>query len=279
MRVPSQFSALDPSTELGAALHACRSAFIGVGAMSLVINFLYLTGSFFMLEVYDRVLPSRSIPTLVGLLVLAGGLYVVQGVLDLIRSRILVRIGSTLDEMLSQRVYDIVVRLPLIAGNRAEGLQPLRDLDNIRSFLSGMGPGALFDIPWLPIYLIICFLFHPLIGLTALLGAIVLICLTVLTEYLTHEPAKRSVGLAMRRQDMALASRRNAEVLVAMGMAGRVGKAWDKSNRDYLASSERASDVSGGLGAIAKVLRMRLQSAVLGVGAYLVVNQMATAGI
>lgn len=279
MRVPSQFSALDPSTELGAALHACRSAFIGVGAMSLVINFLYLTGSFFMLEVYDRVLPSRSIPTLVGLLVLAGGLYVVQGVLDLIRSRILVRIGSTLDEMLSQRVYDIVVRLPLIAGNRAEGLQPLRDLDNIRSFLSGMGPGALFDIPWLPIYLIICFLFHPLIGLTALLGAIVLICLTVLTEYLTHEPAKRSVGLAMRRQDMALASRRNAEVLVAMGMAGRVGKAWDKSNRDYLASSERASDVSGGLGAIAKVLRMMLQSAVLGVGAYLVINQMATAGI
>ncbi len=260
-------------------MNACRSAFIGVGVMSLVINFLYLTGSFFMLEVYDRVLPSRSIPTLVGLLLLAGGLYVVQGVLDLIRSRILVRIGSTLDEMLSQRVYDVVVRLPLIAGNRAEGLQPLRDLDNIRSFLSGMGPGALFDIPWLPIYLIICFLFHPLIGLTALFGAIVLICLTVLTEYLTHEPAKRSVGLAMRRQDMAMASRRNAEVLVAMGMAGRVGKAWDKSNRDYLASSERASDVSGGLGAIAKVLRMMLQSAVLGVGAYLVINQMATAGI
>lgn len=279
MRVPTQFSALDPKTELGAALNACRSAFIGVGVMSFVINFLYLTGSFFMLEVYDRVLPSRSIPTLVGLLLLAGGLYIVQGVLDLIRSRILIRIGSTLDEMLSQRVYEVVVRLPLLAGNRAEGLQPLRDLDNIRSFLSGMGPGALFDIPWLPIYLIICFLFHPLIGLTALFGAIILVSLTVLTEYLTHEPAKRSTGLAMRRQDIALASRRNAEVLVAMGMAGRVGKAWGNSNRDYLASNQRASDVAGGLGAIAKVLRMMLQSAVLGVGAYLVINQMATAGI
>ena len=279
MRVLTQFSGVGPSIELGAALHACRSAFIGVGVMSFVINFLYLTGSFFMLEIYDRVLPSRSIPTLVGLIMLAGGLYVVQGVLDLIRSRILIRIGSTLDEMLSQRVYDIVVRLPLLAGNRTEGLQPLRDLDNIRAFLSGMGPGALFDIPWLPIYLLICFAFHPLIGFTALIGAILLISLTVITERLTLEPAKRSTGLAMRRQDLALVSRRNSEVLIAMGMAKRVGAAWEKSNRDYLASNQRASDVAGGLGAIAKVMRMMLQSAVLGVGAYLVINQQATAGI
>jgi ATP-binding cassette subfamily C protein len=279
MRAPAQFTTIDPTTELGAALHACRSAFVGVGVMSFVINFLYLTGSFFMLEVYDRVLPSRSIPTLVVLIILAGGLYVVQGLLDLIRSRILIRIGSTLDEMMSQRVYDVVVRLPLLAGNRTEGLQPLRDLDNIRAFLSGMGPGALFDIPWLPIYLLICFAFHPLIGLTALIGAIILVSLTVITERLTLQPAKRSTNLAMRRQDLALASRRNAEVLVAMGMSGRVGAAWEKSNRDYLASNERASDVAGGLGAIAKVMRMMLQSAVLGVGAYLVINQQATAGI
>ena len=213
------------------------------------------------------------------LIILAGGLYVVQGLLDLIRSRILIRIGSTLDEMMSQRVYDVVVRLPLLAGNRTEGLQPLRDLDNIRAFLSGMGPGALFDIPWLPIYLLICFAFHPLIGLTALIGAIILVSQTVITERLTLQPAKRSTNLAMRRQDLALASRRNAEVLVAMGMSGRVGAAWEKSNRDYLASNERASDVAGGLGAIAKVMRMMLQSAVLGVGAYLVINQQATAGI
>jgi len=266
-------------SELGAALHACRSAFIGVGVMSAVINFLYLTGSFFMLEIYDRVLPSRSIPTLVGLVVLAGGLYVVQGVLDLIRGRILIRIGSTLDELLSRRVYETVVRLPLRIGNRAEGLQPLRDLDNVRSFLSGMGPGALFDLPWLPLYLAICFAFHPLIGATALIGALLLIALTVMTEYLTGEPMKRSTNLAMRRQDLALASRRNAEVLAAMGMAGRVGKRWDKSNRDYLSSTQRASDVAGGLGAIAKVMRMMLQSAVLAVGAYLVINQQATAGI
>lgn len=260
-------------------MRACRSAFVGVGVMSCVINILYLTGSFFMLEIYDRVLPSRSIPTLVGLIVLAGGLYMVQGILDLIRGRILIRIGSTLDEMLSRRVYDVVVRMPLIVGNRSEGLQPLRDLDNVRSFLSGMGPGALFDLPWLPLYLAICFAFHPLIGVTALGGAVLLIALTILTEYLTNDPMKRSTALAMRRQDLALASRRNAEVLAAMGMAGRISRRWEESNRDYLATNQRASDVAGGLGAIAKVMRMMLQSAVLGVGAYLVINQQATAGI
>lgn len=266
-------------TELANALGACRGAFIGVGVMSCVINVLYLTGSFFMLEIYDRVLPSRSVPTLVGLMILAGGLYAVQGILDLIRGRILIRIGATLDEMLSRRVHDLVVRLPLSAGNRTEGLQPLRDLDNLRGFLSGMGPGALFDLPWLPFYLAICFAFHTLIGVAALIGAIVLIALTVMTEYLTHEPMKRAVGLAMRRQDLALASRRNAEVLAAMGMADRVGRRWDEANRDYLAAHQRASDVAGGLGAIAKVMRMMLQSAVLGVGAWLVINQQATAGI
>src|SRR3982074_663402 len=118
-------------SELGEALRACRNAFIGVGVMSCMINLLYLTGSIFMLEVYDRVLPSRSVPTLVGLVILAAGLYAAQGGLDLIRSRILVRIGARLDDALSGRVYETIVRLPLRVGNRADGLQPLRDLDAI----------------------------------------------------------------------------------------------------------------------------------------------------
>src|SRR5512138_2422700 len=118
-------------SELGEALRACRSAFIGVGLMSSMINLLYLTGSIFMLEVYDRVLPSRSIPTLVGLIILAGFLYAAQGVLDLIRGRILGRVGTALDEALNSRVFDTIVRLPLLVGGRNEGLQPLRDLDNV----------------------------------------------------------------------------------------------------------------------------------------------------
>jgi ATP-binding cassette subfamily C protein len=266
-------------SELGEALRACRNAFIGVGIMSCMINLLYLTGSIFMLEIYDRVLPSRSVPTLVGLVILAGGLYVAQGVLDLIRGRILVRIGTSLDEALSGRVFETVVRLPLIAGGRNEGLQPLRDLDNIRSFLSSMGPGAFFDLPWLPFYLAICFAFHVLIGLTALAGAIILVILTVLTEFMTRKPAREAMGLAARRNDLAAASRRNAEVLVAMGMSGRLTKRWSVANENYLTGNQRTSDVAGGLGATAKVMRMTLQSAVLGVGAYLVIHQEATAGV
>src|SRR5579859_8203775 len=193
-------------SELGEALRACRGAFVGVGLMSFVINLLYLTGSIFMLEVYDRVLPSRSVPTLIGLIVIATGLYMAQGVLDLIRGRILGRIGTALDEALNARVFDTVVRLPL--GTRSEGLQPLRDLDNIRSFLGSMGPSAFFDLPWLPLYLGICFAFHVAIGVTALVGAIVLVSLTLVTEYLSRQPARAAMGLAARRNDLAAASRR-----------------------------------------------------------------------
>src|SRR5437868_13512614 len=208
-------------SELGDALRACRGAFIGVGAMSCMINLLYLTGSIFMLEIYDRVLPSRSIPTLVGLAILASGLYVAQGSLDLIRGRILGRIGTSLDEALNKRVFDTIVRLPLLVGSRNEGLQPLRDLDNVRSFLGGMGPSAFFDLPWLPLYLAICFAFHVMIGVTALIGAIILVGLTLATEFMSRQPAREALGLAAQRNDLAQSSRRNADVMVSTRIAGR----------------------------------------------------------
>jgi PrtD family type I secretion system ABC transporter len=266
-------------SELGDALRTCRSAFIGVGVISCMINVLYLTGSLFMLEVYDRVLPSRSVPTLIGLAILAGGMYFFQGVLDLLRGRILGRVGTALDEAVNRRVFETIIRLPLTVGGRHDGLQPLRDLDAVRSFLGGMGLGAFFDLPWLPFYLAICFAFHVMIGLTALAGAIVLIGLTIVTEYMSRGPARRATGLAARRNDVAAIGRRNAEVLVAMGMSGRMTRRWIEANQHYLAGNQQASDIVGGLGAIAKVLRMTLQSAVLGVGAYLVIYQEATAGI
>src|ERR1700755_1681056 len=120
-------------SELSDALRGCRSAFLGVGVMSCIINLLSLTGSIFMLEVYDRVLPSRSVPTLVGLILLAGFLYMAQGVLDLIRGRILGRVGTARVEGPKKGVFYTIVRLPLTVGGRNEGLQPLRDLDNVRS--------------------------------------------------------------------------------------------------------------------------------------------------
>src|SRR3954469_4496731 len=223
-------------SELAEALSACRGTFIATGLMSGMSNILMLTGAFFMLEVYDRVLPSRSVPTLIGLVILAAGLYTAQGLLDLIRGRILVRIGNRLDEALSGRVYETIVRLPLKVGNRNDGLQPLRDLDSVRSFLSGTGPTALFDLPWLPVYLAICFAFHPYIGLAALIGAIVLGIITMLTETMTREPTRAATNFAMVRMSLAETSRRNAEVLTAMGMTARIGILWSEANAKYLAS-------------------------------------------
>ena len=130
------------SSELREAMSACWHAFIAIGFMSGLVNILYLTGSFYMLEVYDRVLPSRSVPTLVALSILALTLFAFQGVLDVIRSRVLVRIAATLDERLSSRVYDIVVQLPLRTKAQGDGLAPLRDLDQIRAFLVTTGPLA-----------------------------------------------------------------------------------------------------------------------------------------
>ena len=244
-----------------------------------MINILMLTGALFMLQVYDRVLPSRSVPTLLALVVVVAGLYAVQGTLELIRTRILGRIGAALDERLGRRAYDAIVRLPLRTRSTGDGLQPLRDLDQVRAFLSGSGPTALFDLPWMPLYLGICFLFHVWLGVTALAGALLLVTLTLLTEALTRAPSREATVFAASRNALAEAARRNAEVLQAMGMAGRTAALWGEANAKYQAAQRRSSDVAGDLGAVSRVLRMLLQAAVLGVGAYLVIHGEATAGV
>lgn len=279
MSRPPDISTGSSRSELGQALQACRNAFVGVGVFSGVSNILMLTGAIFMMEIYDRVLPSRSTPTLIALCIIAAALFIALGILDTIRSRIMVRIGASLDDALSTRVYETLIRVPLRAGSRSDALQPLRDLDNIRSFLSGMGPIALFDLPWIPVYLAICFLFHFWIGFTALIGAFILVGLTLLTEIWSRRPAQEANHYAHARNGLAEISIRNAEALTAMGMTGRIAARWNDANRRYMQSQRNASDVSGGLGAAAKVLRMMLQSAVLAVGAWLVINGQATAGV
>ncbi len=209
-------------SELAQALSFCRSAFLSIGLFSGMSNILMLTGAFFMLQIYDRVLPSRSVPTLVALAILVAVLFAFLAIFDMIRSRILVRIGASLDHALSARVYDTIVRLPLQTGSRGDGLQPLRDLDTVRAFLSGPGPTALFDLPWLPLYLAVIFAFHTALGVAALMGAIVLIVLTLVTEALARRPMKAATEFAVTRIALAEASRRNAEVLTAMGMTGGV---------------------------------------------------------
>ncbi|RWM99721.1 MAG: type I secretion system permease/ATPase [Mesorhizobium sp.] len=268
-----------PRTTLAAVLASFRRALAGIALMSGVVNVLALTGSFFMLQVYDRVIPGRSVPTLVGLAVFAGTLFVFQGVLELIRSRLLVRIGMALDARLSGQIYAALMRLPLRTKLAGDGLQSLRDLDQVRSFMSSAGPTALFDLPWMPLYLAICFLFHFWIGMTALAGVVILFSLTLLAEIRTREPARKANSQAAARNTLAEATRRNVEVLQAMGFGSRVAERWSGINADYLGTNATASDLAGTLGTISKILRMMLQSGILAIGAYLVIHQQATGGI
>ena len=257
----------------------CRNTFVAVGVFSGALNILLLSGSMFMLQVYDRVLPSRSVPTLVGLVVIVAVLYAFQGLLDLIRTRILVRVARDVDDVLSTRVYDALIRPPFGREASARGLQPLRDLDQVRGFLASAGPTALLDLPWMPVYLALCFAFHVWIGVAGLVGAVILLAVTLSTEFMSRAPARNVAALGALRSSLAEASRRNGEVLQAMGMARRMAERWSEVNGRYMAAHQSAADVTGGFGAFSRVLRMALQSAVLAVGAYLVIREEATAGI
>jgi ATP-binding cassette subfamily C protein len=268
-----------PQSLTAAVVSPLKSTFFGVALVSGVVNILALTSPLFMLQVYDRVLASGSLPTLIGLALLALGLYGFQCLLDIIRARVLIRIGEDFDMRYSGKVHDAVVRLPLVNRMPGDGLQPLRDLDNVRGFLSGTGPTAFFDLPWMPLYLGICFLFHFWIGVTALAGAILLISLTILTNIFSQKPIRDTMIENVARNRQLEASRRNAEVVQAMGLGGRLGRRWQVSNEAYLAANRKASDVAGGLGNIAKYLRIVLQSAILAVGAWLVIQQEASGGV
>ena len=261
------------------SLSGIHNALFGVAIFSALINILYLTGSLYMLQIYDRVLPSRSIPTLVALSVLAGTLFVAQAALDYYRNRILIRVGRSLEERLSPRIFSVIASPSAMQGPIAEPQQPLRDLDRIRGFLSSGGPLGFFDLPWTPFYLGICFLFHPLIGLAALLGALALSCLALCTEALTREPMRAAAKHGTARSGIADTTRRNAEMLTSMGMADSIGTIWSEANRKHLDAQERASDVAISLGNVAKITRMVLQSVVLGIGAYVVIDGEASGGI
>jgi PrtD family type I secretion system ABC transporter len=250
-----------------------------VATFTAVINLLALSGSLFMLEVYNRVLPSRSLPTLAGLVILMILLLASQGMLDILRARLLVRIGNFLHERTSLRAFHGMLALPVRSGSSAAGRHPIRDLDTVRSFLSSQGPAALCDLPWFPLYLCLLFIFHPYLGMVALIGALLVVSLTLLTEALTRQPLAAAVRAAGERDGLGEACRRNAETVLTLGMAGWMATRWQSSDAQALAQHRRASDVALGLSAAARMLRLMVQSAVLAVGAMLVIRQQATGGL
>ncbi len=247
--------------------------------LSIPVNLLMLTGPFFMLQVYDRVLASGSIPTLVVLGGLTAGLYLFYGLLEGIRSRVLLRVGQQLDAHLSGPSFSRGINLPLLLGPRALKLDPVRDLETVRQFLSGPGPAALFDIPWMPFYLAIVYLFHPILGLLALSGAVVICLLIGLNEMFSRKPVNEASRHAGERAQLVQQGRSNGEVIASMGMMGSLLRTWQDGNASYLVAQRRSADLSGLFATLIKVFRFMLQSAVLGTGAWLAVLQEVSPGI
>ena len=263
--------------ELKSALGASSGSFAMTGVFSFFINLLMLTAPLYMLQLYDRVLTSRSESTLVALTVLAAGLLIVMGALDFIRSRVLVRIGARIDQRLNARVFRAIFRQSFIAVNTNRE-QALRDLDAMRQFLTGPGPFALFDAPWVPIYLMVIFVFHPLLGYVALAGAALLFATALFNEVLTRTPLQNANAEVNTANTVAAIGMRNADAIAAMGMLPGILRRWRWQHEKGIALQGLASDRMGAIAAGTKALRMLLQIAILGVGAALVIDQQITPG-
>src|SRR6266480_1713888 len=258
--ISSLLSAPAPDDPVASRLHESARRMIGIAIFSGVVNVLMLSGSLYMLQVYDRVIPSRNIATLLGLSLIVLLAYLVQGYFEALRSRMLCRMATLFDTGLQESIHIALATLPLRRVKPILMQQPLRDLDQVRAFMSSMGPTAFLDMPWIPIFLIALFMFHPVIGITALLGM-------------------ATMDSSAQRQVLADTTQRNAEVIRALGMTDRFTVRWSQANERYLRENIRATDVYANLGSGAKVLRYILQSGMLGIGAYLVVADKASGGI
>jgi ATP-binding cassette subfamily C protein len=255
-----------------------RSICVFLFGMSGIINILALTGAFYMLQIYDRALASGSVPTLIAISALAIGLYAFQGLFDILRSQILVRIGARLDRRIAPMAHQVAVDMPRFGFSTAESLERGRDVDTVRGFLGSQGPMALFDLPWMPLFLVFVYILHPLLGALTIGGAFVLTMLTLVTELMTRRLSSATHGAVVARNAIADSNARNADILKAMGFARRAVERFKRANEEHLDLQTRTNDISGTFGAISRVLRMILQSAVLGLGALLTIQGELSAG-
>ncbi len=265
-------------SELSVALATCRSGFLSLVVFSMFANLLMLTGPLFMLQVYDRVLTSSSISTLVALAVLTAVLYALYGFLEFIRSRLLVRAGRIVDETLRERVFDAMAMRALRDGGGARN-EALGDLQAIRQYLQGNGPLAFLDMPWAPIYLAVIFLMHNLLGYMAVLAAVLLTVIAILTERTTRKHAIVTHRALVQANSLADQCRGNIEAATILGMVGRLRQRWAGAQDEALESHMLASDRGGLLASLSRTLRLVFQSAVLGLGAYLAIRREVSPGV
>ena len=264
--------------EVSQALASSRGTFRTVGAFSAIINLMMLVPSLYMLQVYDRVLASGNRTTLLMLTLIVVGAYLLMNGLEMVRSFMVVRVGTELDQQLSRRVYTASYEQSLRRGGSNAG-SALHDLTTLRQFMTGPGLFAFFDAPWLPFYLVVIFLFDWILGVFAVGGTLVLVVLAVVNEAVSRKPLAEANTLSVQARQLATNQLRNAETVAAMGMLPRLMGRWFLVHQRFLGLQNEASEKAGAVSALSKFVRVSLQSLILGLGAVLVLEQRITPGM
>ena len=267
------------TSDLQEALKLCKGAFISAAGFSMVINFLMLVPVIYMLQLYDRVVPTGNESTLVMLTVIMLFLFITLGSLEWVRSQILVRVSTRLETLLNTRLFGVAFKQSLYSGGQRASSQPLDDLTSLRQFMTGNGLFAFFDAPWMPFYIIIMFLFHPWYGWAALFTAIVLVIIAFINEKVTSKTLSDANALALTGRSLVNANLRNAEVIESMGMLNNIRQRWVEGSYKILELQSKASSKAGLITGLSKTIRLSSQSLILGLGAYLVIQQEITPGL
>ncbi len=260
-------------------LKACRSSFVMVGLFSMFINMIMIVPAIYMLQVYDRVVTSGSHSTLVMLTLIALLFFLTLGALEIVRSRIMVRVSGKLDLMLSSKAFNASFKRALFSSGRAATAQASQDINGVRQFLTNNALFAFFDTPWVPIYLLVMYAFHPLFGLVGLVSAIILSILAVCNELSTRKLMEAANKNAVAANQYMSTNLRNAEVVDSMGMLSNIRQRWFAKNQEALVQQAKASDRAGAFAGVSKTIRLSVQSMILGLGAYLAINLEITPGL
>ncbi|WP_333873892.1 type I secretion system permease/ATPase [Methylobacter sp.] len=266
-------------SDLEEALKLCKGAFLSAAGFSLLINFLMITPSIYMLQVYDRVVATGNQSTLLMLTLIVVVLFITLAALEWVRSQILVRVSTRLELLLNQRLFQIAFKQSLYSGGQRATTQPLDDLTGLRQFLTGNGLFAFFDAPWMPVYLALLFIFHPWYGWFSVFTAILLCIVAMATEKATTKILSEANNVAMATRGALGKNLRNAEVIESMGMLVRIRQRWMVGAVKVLNLQAVASSRAGLLMALSKVIRLSSQSLILGLGAYLVIEREISPGL
>ncbi|MEI8209654.1 MAG: type I secretion system permease/ATPase [Methylococcales bacterium] len=266
-------------SDLEKALNLCKGAFIWAAVFSMVINILQLVPTIYMLQLYDRVVPTGNRSTLLMLTLIMLVLFLTLGALEWVRSQILVRVSSRLEILLNERLFNVCYKQALYSGGQQASSQALDDLTSLRQFLTGNGLFAFFDVPWMPVYIAVMFIFHPSYGWAAIGVAIILIIVAIIQERSTAKILGEANALANVGRGLVNKNLRNAEVIESMGMLQNIQKRWVEGTRQVLVLQATASSRAGLVSGLSKVIRMSSQSLILALGAYLVIENEITGGL